>query len=148
KAAILALASAIPSVGASVAAFGTWFGARMGMMAGKFSKTLSKLMTKMGNLARKLGLSGRKFDVAAQKLSQAAGRLGRGASTRFGRSGVDATPRLPGDSTQAFKDNVPGYDGFNKNYKRGKRVSNAVDEGVQNTQDGNSTPINDLPAGY
>ncbi|MFX4273702.1 hypothetical protein ACQBAR_03780 [Propionibacteriaceae bacterium Y1685] len=148
KAAILALASAIPSFGASVAAFGTWFGARMGMMAGKFSKTLSKLMTKMGNMARKLGLSGRKFDVAAEKLRQAASRLGRGASGRFGRSGVDATPRLPGDSTKPFKDAFPGYDDFNKNYKRGKRVSNAVDEGAHNTQDGNSTPINDLPAGY
>ena len=148
EAALLALASAIPSFGASIGAFTAWFGGKMAMMGGKFAKTLSKLMTKIGALARKLGMSGRQFDVAAQQLRQVASRLGRRASGNFGRSGMTPNPRMPGETAPDFKRDVPGYDDFQKNVKRGKNVTNAVDQGAHNHQDGTSTPIDPLPAGY
>jgi len=97
---------------------------------------------------RKLGMSGRQFDVAAQQLRQVASRLGRRASGNFGRSGMTPNPRMPGETAPDFKRDVPGYDDFQKNVKRGTNVTNAVDQGAHNHQDGTSTPIDPLPAGY
>lgn len=149
EAAILALAAAIPSFGSSIGAFTAWFTGRAAMMAGKFSKTLSKLMTKVGNLARKLGMSGRKFDVAAQKLSQVASRLGRSASRKFGKSGIDPAPKLPGNTKDRFNRNHPGYPDASDKYKKAKRYTNAADQGADGYEgDGKDAPIQDLPAGY
>ncbi|MGJ6979503.1 WXG100 family type VII secretion target [Aestuariimicrobium soli] len=150
KAALLAAASAIPSFGASIGAFTSWFSARMAMMAGKFSKTLSKLMTKMGDLVKKLGGSGRSFYVAAEKLRQAASRFGRSAARGFGNSGIPGgpTPRLPGDTRVPFNQNMPGYKGFNDAYKWGKRVTGGVDKAADASDAGAPAHVNDLPEGY
>lgn len=150
KAAILALAAAIPTVGGSIAAFGTWFGARMAMMAGKFTKTLSKLMTKIGDLVTKLGKSGRAFYVAAEKLSQLAARLGRSASHGFGASGIPgaSSPRLPGDITKDFKAQQPGVSKVKDVYSDAKRGTKIVDTAADAWDTAHPDPIDDLPAGY
>lgn len=150
KAALIAAASAVPSLGASIGVFTSWFSARMAMMAGKFAKTLSKLMTKMGDLAKKLGASGRSFHVAAEKLRQAASRFGRSASRGFGNSGVPGgpSPRLPGNTTAEFNRNMPGYEEFKKGYKWGKRVTGGVDKGADMVDAGPQGSVDDLPEGY
>ena len=145
KAAILAIASSVPTVGASIGAFGTWLGARFTMIAGKFTKTLSKLMTKMGDLCKKLGKSGRSFYVAAEKLRQVSSRLGRRASGGFGRSGVDAKPTMPGSSKDSFNEHMPGYSDFKDRYGTVKKGTDAIDKGLgaADTDD-----VKDLPPGY
>jgi uncharacterized protein YukE len=148
EAAIAALAAAIPSLGSSIGVFTAWFTGKIGVMAGKFAKTLSKLMSKMGAMARKLGKSGAAFDTAAQRLSDVAGKMGRAASRNFGRSGIQPNPRMPGENTDPFNRAFPGFEGGKKAYRNTKNVTNATDSGAHNTQDGNSVPIDDLPAGY
>lgn len=148
KAAIAAVIAAVPSLGASVGAFTTWFGARMTMIAGKFTKTLSKLMTKMGDLCKKLGMSGRAFYVAAEKLRQLAGKLGRSASQGFGSSGIGRTPRLPGDSNPDFNRYNPGYKDLKDGYKKVKRGTEAIDKGADVYDGGNGSQVQDLPDGY
>lgn len=150
KAALIAAASAVPTLGASVGVFTTWFSARMAMMAGKFAKTLSKLMTKMGDLVKKLGGSGRAFYSAASKLRQAATRFGRSAGQGFGRSGVRGgpSPRLPGDTRAEFNRNMPGYKEFNKHYKQAKRATGAADKAADAAETGAPGHVDDLPEGY
>ncbi len=157
QAAILALASAVPSFGASIAAFTGWFGARAAMIAGKFTKNLSKLMTKMGDLARKLGMSGRAFDTAAASLRQIASRLGRSASQGFGRAaGASGRPglgtpqaRMPGDNRPTFNDNAPDWwDSAQQNYDRATRGTDAADAGSKNAADANDPESQDLPEDY
>ena len=148
KAAVAALIAAVPSLGASVGAFTVWFGARMAMIAGKFTRTLSKLMTKMGDLCQKLGTSGRAFHVAAEKLRQLAGKLGRSASQGFGSSGVGRTPRMPGDTNPDFNRYNPGYQGFKDGYKQAKRGTEAADKGADVYDGTSAPPVQDLPDGY
>lgn len=105
-------------------------------------------MSKMGSMARKLGKSGRAFDVAAERLSQIASKMGRAASRNFGQAGILPNPHMPGETTDAFNRNFPGIADAKKKYRRAKTVTNATDSGTHNNQDGNSTPIDDLPAGY
>jgi uncharacterized protein YukE len=147
KAALVAAASAVPSLGASIGAFTAWFSARMAMMAGKFSKTLSKLMTKMGDLVQKLGGSGRSFHVAAEKLRQAASRFGRSATRGFGNSGVPGgpSPRLPGDTTREFNHNLPGYKDLQNGYTWIKKGTTAVDDIANAADKGAPQSVNDLP---
>lgn len=148
EAAIAALAAAIPSLGSSIGVFTAWFTGKVGVMAGKFAKTLSQLMTKMGSMARKLGKSGRAFDVAAERLSQVASKMGRAASRSFGSAGIRPNPHMPGETTDAFNRNFPGFDDAKKTYRRAKTVTNATDSGAHNQQDGTSKPIDDLPPAY
>lgn len=150
KAAILALAAAVPTVGGSIAAFGTWFSARMAMMAGKFTKTLSKLMTKIGDLVKKLGLSGRAFYVAAEKLRQIASKFGQAASQGFGSSGIPggSKPSLPGDLTKDFKQEVPGYSSVKDGYKNASRAGKVGDAAADGWDKAHPDQIQDLPAGY
>lgn len=148
KAAIAAVIAAVPSLGASVGAFTAWFGARMAMIAGKFTRTLSKLMTKMGDLCQKLGKSGRSFYQAAEKLRQLAGKLGRSASHGFGSSGVGRTPRMPGDTNPDFNRYNPGYQGFKDGYKTAKRGTEAMDKGADIYEGSGVPPVQDLPDGY
>lgn len=151
KAALLAAASAVPTVGASIGVFTTWFSARMAMMAGKFSKTLSKLMTKMGDLCRKLGMSGRSFYVAAEKLSQAASKFGRSATRGFGNSGIRGgpTPRLKWNTRKEFDRAFPGFQGAKDAYKKGKKYTDAADKGAGYYDERSGDPtVNPLPEGY
>ncbi|MDO5286381.1 MAG: hypothetical protein Q4G45_06105 [Actinomycetia bacterium] len=149
KAAVAAVLAAIPSAGGSVAAFTAWFSGKMALIAGKFSKTLSKLMTKMGDLCQKFHKSGRSFHVAAEKLRQLAKQMGHRSSQGFGRSklniGKGGAPKLPLNNMDEFKQNTPGYDTFNDVYKHGKRATAAADKAANSTP---PTELQDLPEGY
>ncbi len=147
-AALVALASAVPSFGASIAAFTGWFSARMAMIAGRFSKTLSKLLTKLGDLAQKLGLSRTAFDSAARSLREIARRMGQSASRGFGQSGIGRHPTLPGDGRQDFGRNMPGFSDRTGDYGNIKRGTDAMDKGAENHDAAGRTDIEDLPEGY
>ena len=87
RGALLALATAVPTMGGSLGVFTSWASARFAMIGSKFAATLAKLMRKCGAISRKLGFSGKGFDAAAKHLIRAASRLKKFSTN--GRPGAD-----------------------------------------------------------
>lgn len=147
KAAILALAAAIPSAGTSVGAFTGWFSAKASIIAGKFSSKLAKLMQWCSKVAKKLGFSGKAFDRAAEALQKAAHGFGQNAARTIasGRTSyttpggkptqIPVKPKLPGDTKDGLKDAVPGFDKWKDRYDNVKKygqkpVDDALNKGT------------------
>lgn len=143
EAAILAVAAAVPSLGASVAAFTGWFSAKMAAMAAKVTSKMAKLMRWASKIAKKMGMSGKAFDRAALALSKASQKLahtaadairaGRTTPATAGRHAapnqpIPLTPRMPGRTSP--KD-VFGDDGAKiyDTIKKVKDKAKTVDKG-------------------
>lgn len=149
KAALIALAAAIPSAGTSIGAFTGWLGVRASMMCAKFSQKLAKLMRWCSKVAKKLGMSGKAFDKAAQSLSKTAVKFSQKARSSVANGATSYQRGLPdgvqGPSTNhtiPTKPDLPGKtpapDGvkdFNDAYKNAKRnvrdpIDNANNKGT------------------
>ena len=147
KAGIIALASAIPTAGASIGCFCAWFGGRMAVICGKFTKIISKLLTKVSFIMRKLGMSGKSFMRAAQQLKQLSSRMGQAASKAFAKSGQGfKAPKLKFDSTG----DLSGWSEFKKTYTKAERYGTAAGDTAVDMYKAGEAPrtIKDLPEGY
>ncbi|PFG66106.1 hypothetical protein B0O41_0885 [Propionibacteriaceae bacterium ES.041] len=111
QAAILAAAAAVPSVGASLAAFTGWFGARMAMIGAKIASKMGKLMRILSKLAKKMNRSSKFFDDAARALSKVSQKLARSARLKIAgdatRPAVRGRHSIPNDRIP-MKPKMPG----------------------------------------
>lgn len=112
EAAILAAAAAVPSLGASIAAFTGWFGAKMAMVGAKVTSKMAKLMRVLSKLAKKMHLSSKFFDDAARALSKVSQRLARSARLRIAadrtRPATSGRHAVPNDRI-GMKPEMPGH---------------------------------------
>lgn len=144
EAAILAAASAIPSLGASLAAFTGWFGAKMAAVGAKVTSKLAKLMRWLSKIAKKMGMSGKSFDNAAKALSNVSQKLARSARTAIqsGRTTVPTSgrhakpndpiplkPEMPGKTSTKDVLGKEGAEVYDKLKDLNKKVVKPFDKG-------------------
>ncbi|GAB3697315.1 hypothetical protein [Mariniluteicoccus flavus] len=87
--AVIAAASAIPTVGASLAAYTAWASAKVAMVLGKVAKGISKVFAKLSKLTSKIGPLSRMFAKAADAFARM-GAKAAGAAARAGRAAPDS----------------------------------------------------------
>ncbi len=137
QAAILALAAAVPSGGASIAGFGSWFVGKLVITAGRVTRAFEKLFRQISELAKSLGLSGEWFDKVASTLSKAAAHLSHSGAGKIHATGILADPHLP-----SLRPALLGKEGSRstKTYDAFMDVSHAAIEGIQKAMDPPSPP--------